>query len=89
MPDADEALGEHVEKEPPQKLIQRQPHEPLLILMRRVAPAEHHFPILQRHQTVIRDGHAVRVAAQIAERVLGSAERAFGVDHPIGTEQSS
>jgi hypothetical protein len=36
---------------------------------------------------VIRDGHPVRVTAEIAERVLGPAERAFGIDHPISAEQ--
>jgi len=29
----------------------------------------------------------MRVAAQIAECVFGSAERAFGIHHPIGAEQ--
>ena len=43
---ADEALWQYVQKEPPQELIEVQPHQPLLILMRRVAPAEHDFPIL-------------------------------------------
>ena len=44
--------------------------------MRRVAPAEHHHPILQRHQAVIGDRDPVRVTAEIArdfiERQLSS-----------------
>src|SRR5882672_10203892 len=86
---ADEALWQYVQKEPPQELIEVQPHQPLLILMRGVAPAEHHLAILQRYQTVIGDRHAVRVTAEIAQRVLGPAERPFGIHHPIETEQSS
>jgi hypothetical protein len=35
-----------------------------------------------------RDGYPVGVAPEIAERMLGPAEGAFGVDYPIGTEQS-
>ena len=47
--------------------------------MRGVAPAEHHFAILQRYQTVIGDRHAVRVTAEIAQRVLGPAEAPLAV----------
>ena len=71
---ANEAPGEHVQKEPPQELVQRQSHEALLILVGGVAPAEDDFPILQRHQTVIGDGYPVGIAPEIAERVLGPAE---------------
>ena len=40
VPDAHESPGQHVQKEPPQELVQRQPHQPLLVMTRRVAPAE-------------------------------------------------
>jgi len=81
VPDAHKAPRQHVQKEPPQKLIQRQPHPPLLVVVRRVAPSEHDLFVLEGHQTVIGDRHPVRVTAEIAERVFGSAERTFGVDH--------
>ena len=66
VPDAHEAPRQHVQTEPPQKLIQRQPHEPLLVVVRRVAPAEHDLSVFQSHQTMIRDRYPVRVTAEIA-----------------------
>ena len=74
MPDAHESPRQHVQKEPAQELFQRQSHQPLLVLVGRVAPAEHDLAVFQRHQPVIGDRHAMRVAAQIAERVFGPAE---------------
>jgi len=66
VPDAHEAPWQYVQKEPPQKLIERQSHQPLLVVVRRVAPSEHNLSVFQGHQTVIRDGHPVRVTAEIA-----------------------
>jgi hypothetical protein len=63
--DAHEARRQHVQKEPSQKLIEHQPHQPLLVVVRRVAPAEHDLSVLQR-LTVIGDRHPVRVTAEIA-----------------------
>jgi hypothetical protein len=39
MPDADETPRQDLQQEPPQKLIESQVHQPLLVLMRRVAPS--------------------------------------------------
>ena len=50
-------------------------HQPLLVLVGRVAPAEGDAPFCQRDQAMVGNRHAMRVAAQIAERVLGAAER--------------
>src|ERR1039458_6223945 len=36
---------------------------------------------------MIGDRHAMRVAAQVSEGVLGAAEGTLGVDHPIRAEQ--
>jgi hypothetical protein len=38
-----------VQKEPPQKFIQRQSHQPFLVLVRRVAPSEYDFSTFQGH----------------------------------------
>jgi hypothetical protein len=77
MADTHEAVRQHVQKEPAQKLIEFQPHQPFLVLVRRVAPPKYDFAVLQRHQTVIGDGDAVRVAAEIPYCVLGPAEWAL------------
>jgi hypothetical protein len=55
-----------MQKKPPQEFIERQPHQPLLVLVRRIAPAEHDLLALQSYQAVIGDGHPVRVTAEIA-----------------------
>ena len=36
---------------------------------------------------MVGDGHAMSVAAQVLEHVLGAAKGALGVDHPILAEQ--
>jgi len=70
--DAHEARRLHVQEEPSQKLIEHQPHQPVLVVVRRVAPSEHDLSVIQRHQTVIGDRHPVRVTAEIAQGVLSS-----------------
>jgi hypothetical protein len=32
---------------------------------------------------MIGDSHAVRIAAEVPQNVLGSAERPFAIDHPV------
>ena len=55
--------------------------------MGRIAPAKGDLAIGKGHQAMVGDGHAMGVAAQILEHVLGAAEGAFGVDHPVLAEQ--
>ena len=38
---------------------------------------------------MVGDGHAMSVSAQILQHVFGTAEGAFGVDHPVLAEQQS
>ena len=38
---------------------------------------------------MVGDGHAMGVAAQILEHILGSTERRFRIDHPVFSEQWS
>lgn len=64
-----------------------QAHEPLLVLVCGVTPTEGDAALCQRDQPVIGNRHSMRVAAQIAQRVFGPAERALGINHPIGAEQ--
>lgn len=35
-------------------------------------------------QSIVGDGHAVRVATHVVEHLLRAAEWRFGVDHPLG-----
>ena len=47
-----------------------------------ISPAKRNFVIQERDEPVIGDRHAVRVGAEVAKHLLGSAERWFAIDHP-------
>ena len=49
-----------------------------------VLVTETHGGVLAAHQSVVGNGHAVGVAAQIVEDLLGPCEGALGVEHPGG-----
>ena len=53
------------------------------VSLRIVLPAKGHVPVLQREQSLVRDGDAMSVARQIFEDLGGAAKRRFGIDHPI------
>jgi hypothetical protein len=63
-----------VEEEAAQELLHRQSHQALLVAMLGVPPAEGDLMVLKADQTVIGDGDAVGVAAEITENLLGTAE---------------
>ena len=55
--------------------------------MRVVLPAEGDLTVSKSLQPVIGDGNAMRVASQIMQHVLRTAERRLRVHHPVLTEQ--
>jgi len=55
--------------------------------MSRVAPAESDLTVSECYQPMIGNGYPMGIASQIAQGMFCSAERALGIDHPIGTEQ--
>jgi len=60
--------------------MQRQ--ESLLVLMSGVSPAKRNFVIQERDETLIGDRHPMRVGAEVAKHLFGSAESWFAIDHP-------
>ncbi len=40
--------------------------------------------MLESHEAVVGDGHAMRVAGEIAEHMMRTAEGGLGVDDPYG-----
>src|SRR5512140_1284306 len=76
-----------MEQESAQELIHGQGHEPLLVLVSRVSPAEGDLAVDERDQPMIGDRDTVRVAAEVAESMLGAAEGTFGIDDPVLAEQ--
>ena len=87
VPDTHKALGQHMEKKSAQEFVERQPHEPFFVLVRRVPPTESDQTICQVHQAVVGNGHSVGVGAKVVQHMLSPAERAFAIDHPLGAEQ--
>ena len=87
--DTHEAGGKHVEQEAAQEFLDRQGHQALLVAVRGVSPAKGDLVALQGDQAVIEDRHAVGVAAEITENVLGTTEGRFAVDHPVLTEKGA
>ena len=87
--DAHEAAWQQVEQEAAQELVDRQSQQALLVGMRGVSPAEGDVALFEGDQSAVGDGDAVGVAAEIAQRVLRSAEGRLGIDDPVVTEQGS
>ena len=83
VPYADEAFGQHVYEESPQELASCQRHLLFLISVRIVLPPEGDVAVRNREDALIGNGHAVRIARQIFQDLLGASERWFGIDNPL------
>jgi hypothetical protein len=83
VPNANKTLGQHMEEKTPEKLSGRDGHQPLLILVSRVAPPERDLSVMDRDEAVIGNRHPVRVAAEVAQNVFSSAKGPFAVDDPL------
>ena len=81
--DADEAFGQHVQKEAAQELGGGQGHLTLLAAVGVILPAEGDALSFKGQQSMIGNGHAMGVATEIAQHLQGAAEGGLGVDHPV------
>jgi hypothetical protein len=80
---ADEALGQHVQKEAAQELGGGQCHLTLLATVGVILPAEGNALLFGGQQSMIGHGHAMGVATEMAQHLHGTAESGLGVDHPV------
>jgi hypothetical protein len=87
--DADQALGQNVDQEAAQELIGGDRHDFLLAAVRIVFPAKRDLIILERHQSMVGDSDAVRIASEIVQNMLGTAEGWLGIDDPVLVEELS
>ena len=87
--DAHKAARQQVEQEAAQELFDRQDHEPLLVAVSGVSPTEGNVVLRKRDESVVRDGDAVSVGTEIAQRVFRPTEGPLGVDDPVMMEQST
>jgi hypothetical protein len=83
VPDAREAPREYMFEKAAQKHLVSQRHHPLFAVMRVVFPAEHDVGIGEIEEAVVRDRDPMCVSGQIMQNVLGTAEGALGVHHPV------
>ena len=54
-----------------------------------ILPAKGNPVPVEGYEAVVGDGHAMGVAGEIAEHMMGTAERWLGVDDPVLTEQGT
>jgi len=85
--DAHKTARQEVKQEAAQELFDGQGHEPLLVAVSGVAPTEGDMAVGKSNQPAVGDGDAMSVSAEIAQHMFWPAERRFGVDNPVVTEQ--
>ena len=81
--DAHEAPGQHVEEEAALEVHRIESHDALLIAVRIIAPAEADALAVEASDAVVGNRHAVGVASEITQDMLGSAEGRLGVGVPF------
>jgi len=83
MPDAHEAQGDKMEQKAPEKLVGLQRHDLLPMPLATVAIGEADVAVTDIDQTVVGNGDAVRVTAEILQNLLGAGPRRLGIDDPL------
>jgi len=83
MADALEAVGQNVEQEAADELGGCKRHELDARAVAVVLPTEGNMIIRDLEETMIGDGDAVRIAAQIAQNLLRPGKGLLAIDHPV------
>ena len=89
MANANERSWQHMQEEASQELVGAESHRPVLIVLGVVLPPERDLAVLERNQSVIRDGHAMGIASEVMQDVLRSAEGPFCIYDPFLPEELS
>ena len=76
MPDTHKALRKQVQQETTQEFIVRQAGELLFVVVRGIAPEKSDLAVGKGNQAMVRDGHAMGVAAEIFD-IFGATEGAL------------
>ena len=85
--DAHETGRQQMEQEAAQELIDRQSHEPFLVAVGGIAPAEGDVAIGESDQPAVGNGDAMGIGAEIAQHMLRATEGSLGVDNPVMAKQ--
>ena len=78
-----------MQQEAPQELFGGKRHQSPFAAARIVFPEEGDFAIGEVDNAMVRDGDPVRVASQVMEDMLWTAEWPLGIDNPILAKQST
>ena len=78
-----------MEQEAAQELFDSQSHNPLLVAVGGIAPAEGDVSIGESDQPGVGDGNAMGVGAEIAQHMFRSSEGPLGVNDPVVAEKYS
>ena len=89
MADAHESSGEHVQEETPQELRGGKSHLALLATVGIVLPAKGDALLIEGQQAMIGNGHAMGVAAEIAQYLHGPTEGRLGINDPVVAVQTA
>jgi hypothetical protein len=84
MPNPLESARQNVQQEAADELMLIQAHHLLARLVTVVLPAETDLTLRKVDQTIVGDGHQVRVKTEMLKHMRGSAKRWLGIDHPLG-----
>ena len=83
MTDAVEVVRQGVEQKPADELVGAEGHDLRLAVVPIVFPTEGDLVVGQVDEPGVRDGNAMRVATEISQHLLGSAEGQLGIDDPF------
>src|SRR3974390_3800854 len=87
MADGPEAIGQDVEEKAADELGPCKRHMLDARVVPIVLPLKRHLIIGDLDKTMIGDGDAMRIAAQVPQNLLGSGKGALAVDHPVETPE--
>src|SRR6267154_2001357 len=76
-----------MQQKPADELLGAERHEFGLSTLPIILPAKADAALLEVDEPAVGDRHAMRVAPEISERLLGTAERTLGVHNPIRSAQ--
>ena len=89
MANAMETVGQHMDEETPDELVDVECHEFILdgALGPIVLPFESDAFAIEGDKPAVGNGNPMGIAGQVSEHRLWSAERPFGIDHPFYAPQ--
>ena len=83
MPDAHEAARQHMQQEAPDQFVGVEHHGLDAMTLTTVAVGETDPPVTHVEDPVVRDGNAMRIAADIVQDVCRTCTGRLGVDDPL------